>query len=80
MKAGRSLDNRVAAEIDTSRSCVTADPATLGRLAGGLGQLVALCSTVTRAGGSLKLVNLTAKPHDLRAVTKQSAGRRLSES
>lgn len=36
----------------------------------GLGQLVAQYTTVARAGGSLKLVNLTTKIHDLLTITK----------
>jgi anti-sigma B factor antagonist len=36
----------------------------------GLGQLVALYTTVARAGGSLKLENLTTKIHDLLTITK----------
>ena len=36
----------------------------------GLGQLVAQYTTVARAGGSLKLVNLTTRIHDLLTITK----------
>jgi anti-anti-sigma factor len=36
----------------------------------GLGELVGAFTTVTKAGGSMKLVNLTRKLHDLLAITK----------
>ena len=36
----------------------------------GLGELVAAYTTVTRAGGSMKLLNLTTRLRDLLAVTK----------
>ena len=36
----------------------------------GLGELVAAYTTVTKAGGSMKLLNLTKKLHDLLAITK----------
>jgi len=36
----------------------------------GLGELVASYTTVTKAGGSLKLVNLTKRLHDLLSITK----------
>ena len=36
----------------------------------GLGELVGAYTTVTRAGGSLKLVNLTNRLHDLLSITK----------
>jgi anti-sigma B factor antagonist len=36
----------------------------------GLGELVAAYTTVTKAGGSLKLVNLTKRLHDLLSITK----------
>ena len=37
---------------------------------GGLGQLVACYTTVTRAGGRLTLLSLNAKNHDLLSITK----------
>ena len=36
----------------------------------GLGELVAAFTTVTKAGGSMKLVNLTKRLHDLLSITK----------
>ena len=36
----------------------------------GLGELVAGYTTVTKAGGSMKLVGLTRRLHDLLAITK----------
>ena len=36
----------------------------------GLGELVASYTTVTKAGGSMKLVNLTKRLHDLLSITK----------
>jgi anti-sigma B factor antagonist len=36
----------------------------------GLGQLVAAYATVAKAGGSMKLVNLTKRLHDLLSITK----------
>lgn len=36
----------------------------------GLGELVGAFTTVTKAGGSMKLLNLTKKLHDLLAITK----------
>ena len=36
----------------------------------GLGELVGAYTTVTKAGGSMKLVNLTKKLHDLLTITK----------
>ena len=36
----------------------------------GLGEIVAAYTTVTKAGGALKLVNLTKKLHDLLSITK----------
>ena len=36
----------------------------------GLGQLVGAYTTVAQAGGSMKLVNLTKKLHDLLTITK----------
>jgi anti-sigma B factor antagonist len=36
----------------------------------GLGELVAAYTTVTKAGGSMKLLNLTRRLHDLLAITK----------
>ncbi len=36
----------------------------------GLGELVGSYTTVTKAGGSLKLVNLTKRLHDLLSITK----------
>lgn len=36
----------------------------------GLGELVAAYTTVTKAGGSMKLVNLTKRLQDLLAITK----------
>jgi anti-sigma B factor antagonist len=36
----------------------------------GLGELVGAYTTVTKAGGSMKLVGLTKKLHDLLAITK----------
>ena len=36
----------------------------------GLGELVGAYTTVTKAGGSMKLVNLTKRLHDLLAITK----------
>jgi anti-sigma B factor antagonist len=36
----------------------------------GLGQLVGAYTTVTQAGGKLKLVNLTKRIHDLLTITK----------
>jgi anti-sigma B factor antagonist len=36
----------------------------------GLGELVGAYTTVTKAGGSMKLLNLTKKLHDLLAITK----------
>jgi anti-sigma B factor antagonist len=36
----------------------------------GLGELVSAFTTVTRAGGSMKLVGLTKRLHDLLAITK----------
>jgi anti-sigma B factor antagonist len=36
----------------------------------GLGEIVAAYTTVTKAGGSLKLVNLTKKLEDLLSITK----------
>ena len=36
----------------------------------GLGELVGAYTTVTRAGGSLKLVHLTKRIHDLLTITK----------
>jgi anti-sigma B factor antagonist len=36
----------------------------------GLGQLVGAYTTVTQAGGQLKLVNLTKRIHDLLTITK----------
>jgi anti-sigma B factor antagonist len=36
----------------------------------GLGELVAAYTTVTKAGGSMKLVNLTKRLHDLLSITK----------
>jgi anti-sigma B factor antagonist len=36
----------------------------------GLGELVGAFTTVTKAGGSMKLVNLTKKLHDLLTITK----------
>ena len=37
---------------------------------GGLGQLVACFTTLTRAGGRLTLVNLNTRNHDLLSITK----------
>ena len=37
---------------------------------GGLGQLLACYSTLAKAGGRLKLVNVSTKNHDLLAITK----------
>jgi anti-anti-sigma factor len=37
---------------------------------GGLGQLVACYTTITRAGGRLTLLNVTAKNYDLLSITK----------
>ena len=37
---------------------------------GGLGQLVACYTTLTKAGGRLTLLNLNAKNHDLLSITK----------
>ena len=36
----------------------------------GLGELVGAYTTVTKAGGSMKLLNLTKRLHDLLAITK----------
>ena len=36
----------------------------------GLGEMVGAYTTVTRAGGRMKLVNLTKKLHDLLSITK----------
>jgi len=36
----------------------------------GLGELVAAYTTVTKAGGSMKLLNLTKRLHDLLSITK----------
>ena len=36
----------------------------------GLGELVGAYTTVTRAGGTMKLVNLTKRLHDLLTITK----------
>ena len=36
----------------------------------GLGEIVGAYTTVTRAGGSMKLVNLTKRLHDLLSITK----------
>ena len=36
----------------------------------GLGELVSAYTTVTKAGGSMKLVNLTKRLHDLLSITK----------
>lgn len=36
----------------------------------GLGEVVRCYATVSRAGGSMKLLNLTAKIHDLLTITK----------
>ena len=36
----------------------------------GLGELVAAYTTVSKAGGSMKLVNLTKRLHDLLSITK----------
>ena len=36
----------------------------------GLGELVAAYTTVTKAGGSMKLLNLTKRLHDLLTITK----------
>ena len=36
----------------------------------GLGELVGAYTTVTKAGGSMKLIGLTKKLHDLLAITK----------
>lgn len=36
----------------------------------GIGEVVSTFSTVSRAGGSLKLLNLTKRIHDLLAITK----------
>jgi anti-sigma B factor antagonist len=36
----------------------------------GLGEIVAAYTTVTKAGGSMKLVNLTTRLHDLLSITK----------
>ncbi len=36
----------------------------------GLGELVGAYTTVTKAGGSMKLVGLTKRVHDLMAITK----------
>ena len=36
----------------------------------GLGELVAAYTTVTKAGGSMKLVSLTKRLHDLLSITK----------
>jgi anti-sigma B factor antagonist len=36
----------------------------------GLGELVGAYTTVTKSGGSLKLVNLTKRLHDLLSITK----------
>ena len=36
----------------------------------GLGELVAAFTTVARAGGQIKLLNLTKRVHDLLAITK----------
>lgn len=36
----------------------------------GLGEIVAAYTTVTKAGGSMKLVNLTNRLHDLLSITK----------
>ena len=36
----------------------------------GLGELVGAYTTVTKAGGSLKLLNLTKRLHDLLSITK----------
>ena len=37
---------------------------------GGLGQLVACYTTLARAGGRLKLLNVSTKNHDLLSITK----------
>ncbi len=37
---------------------------------GGLGQLVACYTTLTRAGGKLTLLNVNTKNHDLLSITK----------
>lgn len=37
---------------------------------GGLGQLVACYTTLAKAGGRLKLMNLNTKNHDLLSITK----------
>jgi anti-sigma B factor antagonist len=37
---------------------------------GGLGQLVACYTTLAKAGGRLKLLNVNAKNHDLLSITK----------
>ena len=36
----------------------------------GLGEIVGAYTTVTKAGGSMKLVNLTRRLHDLLSITK----------
>jgi anti-sigma B factor antagonist len=36
----------------------------------GLGELVSAYTTVSKAGGSMKLLNLTKRLHDLLAITK----------
>jgi anti-sigma B factor antagonist len=37
---------------------------------GGLGELVACYTTITRAGGRLTLINVNTKNHDLLSITK----------
>ena len=37
---------------------------------GGLGQLVASYGTVMRAGGAMKLLNVTSRNHDLLSITR----------
>jgi len=40
---------------------------------GGLGQLVACYTTITRAGGRLTLININKKNHDLLSITRLAA-------
>jgi len=70
-EGGTLLKDKIHSLVHQGRKAIAVNLAKVTYIdSAGLGQLVASYTTVTQAGGQLKLVSLTKRIHDLLTITK----------
>ena len=70
-QAAERLKDKIASLISQARTNIVLNLEGVPYIdSGGLGQLVASYGSVTRAGGAMKLLNVSSRNHDLLSITR----------